>query len=71
MIKTPTKIIIAFVGNFLVRNAPIGAAMTPPINNPAMIFQFVNGIIKMKIADATSVTKNSEKFTEPMVFLGE
>jgi hypothetical protein len=68
MIKQPTKIMMSFVGNLLVSIAPKGAAMTPPIRSPKMIFQFVRPIVRRKTMDSVTVTKNSEKFTEPMVF---
>lgn len=60
-----------FAGNFLVNNAPNGAAKIPPIIKPTMILQFVKPIVAIKTIDSTSVTKNSEKFTDPIVFLGE
>lgn len=36
-IKTPTKIINAFKGNFFTKSAANGAAMAPPISKPRMI----------------------------------
>ena len=64
-------IMIALRGNRLVTKAPSGAAITPPVNNPRMTFQWVRPMVTMKTMDSVSVTKNSEKLTEPMVLRGE
>lgn len=64
-------IMMVFAGNLLVNNAPNGAAGIPPMIKPKMIFQFVRPIVNIKTIDSVSVTKNSEKFTDPIVFLGE
>ena len=59
-----------FAGIFLVSKAPNGAAKTPPINNPRMTRQCVSPIVRMNVIASARVTKNSEKFTDPIVFLG-
>ena len=70
-IKIPTSIINFFGSNFLAITAANGAAITPPTINPAITSQVV---IERKIRNviaSASVTKNSEAFTEPIVFRAE
>ena len=69
-IKTPTKIIIHLDGIFRVTNAPIGAAITPPVNSPSTVFHWSVPRVRKKVMASTTVTKNSLALTEPMAFLG-
>ena len=61
MIKHPTMIMINFVGSFFVMIAPNGAATIPPINNPMIIRQLVDPMVRLNTTDSATVTKNSEK----------
>ncbi len=45
--------------------------MIPQSNSPKIIFQLVSPMVTIKTTDSVRVTKNSEKFTEPMVLRGE
>lgn len=69
--KRPTKIIKILVGILEQSKAAKGAAITPPIANPAIICQLSCKPKRVtKVAAWAAVTKNSAKFTVPIVILG-
>ena len=71
MMIMPTVIIKVLTGSLCESFAAIGAAIAPPINNPRMIFQYSPKLnAKINKMDSENVTKNSVKFTEPMVMRG-
>ena len=70
MINIPTIIINALDGILLHMYAASGAAVTPPIIKPRIICHCTNPIIVMKVATSVIVTKNSARFTVPIVNRG-
>lgn len=66
----PTKIMTVLAGIRLVRKAPSGAAATPPSINPKIILMCVVPIIAKNVMELANATKNSVRFTEPMVYRG-
>jgi hypothetical protein len=67
MISIPTIIISTLTGSFLVAKAAKGAAITPPIIKPKITRQLDKPMVKKKVTDCATVTKNSELLTEPML----
>ena len=70
MTIVPTIIIIVFIGNFLERFAAIGAATIPPKINPKTTCQWEKPISVIKVTELARDTKNSARFTDPMVYFG-
>jgi hypothetical protein len=66
MIKTPTITKSALEGSLLVAIAAKGAPITPPNINPRITGQWDRPIVRKKVTDCATVTKNSEELTEPM-----
>ena len=54
----------------MVRKAAIGAATIPPMIIGMIILKSMFSRVKRKVIEIASVTKNSAKLTEPIVFLG-
>src|SRR5215210_8170410 len=67
----PTAIIIVLRGNLPASLAAIGAAMEPPISKPSTIFQLLTPTVMKKVKALESVTKNSVRLTEPIVYFGD
>src|SRR5688572_16766742 len=66
----PTAIIIIFRGSFPATLAAKGAATAPPMIRPSTIFQCRTPTVIKKVAALASVTKNSVRLTDPIVYFG-
>ena len=63
-------IIIVLIGSLLDRFAAIGAATIPPKIKPKTTCQCENPMMLMNVTELASETKNSARFTEPIVYFG-
>ena len=71
MITTnPTRIIMDLTGIRRAKRAAMGADTTPPKINPAITCQYPKPIMVKKVMEDAKETKNSVKFTEPIVYMG-
>ncbi len=67
MTTMPTTSIMVLTGSLLDKRAAIGAAIIPPRISPKITWKWLSPINKIKVTELENATKNSARFTEPMV----
>src|SRR5678815_52357 len=67
----PTRIIMVLRGNLPASLAAMGDASAPPINRPTTTFKWLIPTVKKNVNALVMVIKNSARFTEPIVYLGD
>ena len=63
----PTSIIMVFTGSRRESEAAMGAATMPPKISPKITCQCENPMSEIKASELANDTKNSVRFTEPIV----